>query len=123
MGSPWGWISQSYVAEWTRTREDPARRLQHVICPSCGTESRPGAKFCAECATPLAVGCPSCGTQNGPVAKFCSECATPLAAAARPAAGTPAGPRMQPAAPSADAGAERRLVSVLFADLVGFTPF
>ena len=83
-------------------------------CPQCGTESAPGAKFCSECATPLAGACPSCGTPNPPQAKFCSECATPLSAAAVTA----------PLAQAVVAPvAERRLVTVLFADLVGFTPF
>jgi class 3 adenylate cyclase/tetratricopeptide (TPR) repeat protein len=100
-----------------------------VTCPNCGTESRPGAKFCAECATPLTTTCPSCGTTNVPGAKFCSECATPLAAGAQPAAAiepqarAPAAATVRSAASRADTGAERRLVSVLFADLVGFTPF
>ncbi|HEX5450962.1 MAG TPA: adenylate/guanylate cyclase domain-containing protein, partial [Candidatus Limnocylindrales bacterium] len=102
-----------------------------MICPNCGTESRPGAKFCAECATPLATTCPSCGTANAPGAKFCSECATPLSAPSQAVAGigSPSGAaataRAQGGEPRAGtgAGAERRLVSVLFADLVGFTPF
>ena len=50
-----------------------------MTCSNCGTENRPGAKFCSECATPLAASCPTCGTANPPGAKFCSECATPLA--------------------------------------------
>jgi class 3 adenylate cyclase/tetratricopeptide (TPR) repeat protein len=71
-----------------------------------------------ECAARLATGCPNCGTPNPPTAKFCGECATPLT-------GGTAGPQSE--AGSAQAGptnapvAERRLVSVLFADLVGFT--
>jgi class 3 adenylate cyclase len=87
-----------------------------MTCSNCGTENRVGAKFCQECASPLAAACPSCGTANAPGAKFCSECATPLAAgaAAWAGSGASAGP---------GAGAERRVVSVLFADLVGFTPF
>jgi class 3 adenylate cyclase/tetratricopeptide (TPR) repeat protein len=100
-----------------------------VTCPNCGTESRPGAKFCVECSTPLTTTCPSCGTTNVPGAKFCAECATPLAAGAQPAAaiqlqaGAPAAATVRSVASRADTGAELRLVSVLFADLVGFTPF
>ena len=73
-----------------------------------------------ECATSLASGCPNCGFVNLPGAKFCSECATPLAAGAAPAASVAtAGRASAPAEPVA----ERRVVSVLFADLVGFTPY
>src|SRR5947207_10380429 len=85
-----------------------------VTCTSCQTVNAPGGKFCSECGTPLAFSCPSCGAAAAPTAKFCAECGTALAGA--PAA-APAVP--QAAAPSA----ERRLVTVLFADLVGFTPF
>ena len=104
-----------------------------MTCSSCGTENRPGAKFCSECATPLTAGCPTCGTVNPPAAKFCSECATPLQAGPRPAAAgagtTPAGTSVPTAGESVagDGGgaavAERRLVSILFTDLVGFTTF
>src|SRR6266550_3836789 len=55
--------------------------------------------------------CPSCQAENRPDRKFCGECGTALTTASRATAG-------QPAVPPA---AERRLVSVLFADLVGFT--
>src|SRR5438128_1795896 len=47
--------------------------------------------------------CPSCGHENAPSAKFCSQCATLLAAAPSPAR------------------TERKVLTVLFADLVGFT--
>ncbi|TML15915.1 MAG: zinc-ribbon domain-containing protein [Actinobacteria bacterium] len=47
--------------------------------------------------------CPSCGHENDPGAKFCSECGTALREA-RPSPRT-----------------ERKVVTVLFADLVGFT--
>jgi class 3 adenylate cyclase/tetratricopeptide (TPR) repeat protein len=80
-------------------------------CPICGTMNEPGRKFCGECGTALATACPTCGTSNAPGVKFCGECGTDLrAAGAATAAGTSDTPT-----------AERRLVSILFADLVGFT--
>jgi class 3 adenylate cyclase/tetratricopeptide (TPR) repeat protein len=87
-------------------------------CPVCGAENEPGRKFCGECGSKLASVCPNCGTSNAPSAKFCGECGTALVAAAASSATT-----APPAAPSPVEGpsAERRLVSVLFADLVGFT--
>ena len=45
--------------------------------------------------------CPACGAENRPDARFCDACGAPLAAPA--------------------AGEERKVVSVLFVDLVGFT--
>jgi class 3 adenylate cyclase len=47
--------------------------------------------------------CPTCGQENPEVAKFCFACGTPLQAAA------------------ASAGEERRIVTVVFVDLVGST--
>ncbi len=78
-------------------------------CHSCGTENEEGRKFCGECGAPLAITCAACGTSNSPGAKFCGECGATLAASA------------DPRAPAPEPVAERRLVSVLFADLVGFT--
>jgi class 3 adenylate cyclase/tetratricopeptide (TPR) repeat protein len=74
-----------------------------------------------ECAAPFATLCPSCGASNLPAAKFCSECATPMVAATPRAAPSVAGAFA--GSPSSEPMAERRLVSVLFADLVGFTAF
>ena len=82
-----------------------------VLCGACGSSNEAGRKFCGECGSPLATACPSCGTPNAAGTKFCGECGSALTASAGPAAPTSA------AAPAA----ERRLVSVLFADLVGFT--
>lgn len=89
-----------------------------MICPNCATENDAGAKFCNECGTPLAAGCPNCGATNKPGAKFCNECGTPLQATGVQRPATAASPQRD-SAPVA----ERRLVTVLFADLVGFTPF
>ena len=98
-----------------------------VICASCGTENESGRKFCMECGQRLAEACPSCGTLNAAGAKFCGECGTPLGGAA-PASGpdvarppTAAGMAAAPEAGSGAPVAERRLVSVMFVDLVGST--
>jgi len=88
-----------------------------VICSNCGTENRIGAKFCTECASRLTAACPSCGTLNSPTAKFCEECAMALSPGASASAAVPAAGAVVPPVPVA----ERRLVSVLFTDLVGFT--
>ena len=81
-----------------------------MVCASCGTENLAGKRFCTECGTPLAVACRSCGSPLAGDEKFCGECGAPVVVDGRPA----------PAAAPPPA-AERRLVSVLFADLVGFT--
>ena len=90
-----------------------------MACPSCGTENPSAAKFCISCGTRLALACPSCGTPALTGARFCAECGTAFtgeAAEAREAL-APGGHAPTAAAPVA----ERRLVSVVFADLVGFT--
>ncbi|HYM82771.1 MAG TPA: adenylate/guanylate cyclase domain-containing protein [Candidatus Dormibacteraeota bacterium] len=105
-----------------------------MTCPTCGSVNAAGSKFCNECGTSLAAGCPTCGTANPPGSKFCRECGTNLAAGSavaptgRPridatAGGVAGGQAAGAPASTADvaAVAERRLVSVLFADLVGFT--
>jgi hypothetical protein len=40
-------------------------------CPRCEHDNEAGAKFCEECATPLARACTKCGRQLSPAAKFC----------------------------------------------------
>ena len=84
-----------------------------TLCPNCGAENESSRKFCGECGGSLALSCPACGSPNPSSVKFCGDCGAPLDSAP-PAASSPAARREAPAA-------ERRLVSVLFADLVGFT--
>jgi class 3 adenylate cyclase len=76
-----------------------------AACTNCCAENPGGKKFCTECGAPLVISCPSCGAAVAESDKFCGECGAPLTAQA----------------PAPQAAAERRLVSVLFADLVGFT--
>ena len=80
-----------------------------LVCAVCGATNDASRKFCDECGTPLGVVCASCGATNRPAARFCGEC------------GTAFGPEASGAALPATPATERRLVSVLFADLVGFT--
>ena len=87
-----------------------------MVCLSCRTENRPGRRFCSHCGAPLSVVCASCGEPNDPDDRFCGRCGTPLTADAPLAASTSPPPDRTPIPV-----AERRLVSVLFADLVGFT--
>jgi class 3 adenylate cyclase len=83
-----------------------------MICSNCGTHNEPGTKFCDNCGSPLAAACPNCGSSNRPGAKFCATCGTAL------------GEQLAPAIQRVEqAVAERRLVTVLFADLVGSTSF
>src|SRR4051794_13347311 len=81
-----------------------------MICSRCGTENETG-RFCHECGAPISAACPSCGTAVVPGHRFGGRCGPPWV--------DPPPPRAPPA--PAVATAERRLVSVLFADLVGFT--
>jgi class 3 adenylate cyclase/tetratricopeptide (TPR) repeat protein len=108
-----------------------------VTCANCGAQNDPGQKFCGECGSRLSVACDACGAPNPPGRKFCGECGAGLVAAPGPvgAAGvaggssvadvagpeTPERPASQRRASEALPVAERRLVTVLFADLVGFT--
>src|SRR5437588_7038682 len=85
-----------------------------VTCPSCGAANKAGRKFCVECGAPLAFPCPSCGAPAEATDRFCGECGAAIAGSQ---AAQPTPHRQAAESPIA----ERRLVSVLFADLVGFT--
>jgi class 3 adenylate cyclase len=72
-----------------------------VRCPNCNTENPPSTKFCAECGTSLGVPCPECQFRNPIGAQHCGNCGHELKGAV--------------------SGAERRHLTVFFADLVGST--
>jgi predicted ATPase/class 3 adenylate cyclase len=78
-----------------------------MVCAACGSENRPGSRFCDQCGSPLALSCPACGEPNRADARYCVAC------------GASIGTRAAVEHPRA----ERRVVSVLFVDLVGFTEF
>jgi class 3 adenylate cyclase/tetratricopeptide (TPR) repeat protein len=94
-------------------------------CPRCQHENPPQAKFCLECAAPLALRCANCGTQLPAGAKFCFECATPVSAPGSPPrftspeAYTPKHLAERIINSKAALEGERKQVTVLFADLKG----
>jgi class 3 adenylate cyclase/tetratricopeptide (TPR) repeat protein len=94
-------------------------------CSRCQYENPPQAKFCLECATPLALRCANCETQLPAGAKFCFECATPIGAPgspprlASPGAYTPKHLAEKILMSKAALEGERKQVTVLFADLKG----
>ena len=91
-----------------------------VTCTACSAALPDGAKFCIECGTAVQSSCSSCGA---PVlgGRFCAECGQPLATASVPTATLAPEPSASSSALPTPV-AERRLTTVLFADLVGFTP-
>ncbi|MGH2529575.1 MAG: ATP-binding protein [Actinomycetota bacterium] len=72
-------------------------------CEACGVENPHGARFCVACGASLAPMCPHCGAElPGAAVRFCPSCGQPVREAAA-------------------AGQERKLVTVLFADVTGST--
>ena len=98
-----------------------------MICSSCGAAILPDQAFCDECGSPTTQGCASCGFVNRPTAKFCAKCGAPLVGTDRLGQTQLAAQGPRPSVPAvalpvaADDAVEIRVVSVLFADLVGFT--
>ncbi|HEX9124568.1 MAG TPA: adenylate/guanylate cyclase domain-containing protein [Actinomycetota bacterium] len=73
-------------------------------CPSCGSPNPDGARFCASCGASLVPACGQCGAELPPGARFCPSCGTPV-----------------PDDVPVPTGSERKLVTVLFADVTGST--
>ena len=74
-----------------------------VRCAACGSENDAEARFCSTCGTGLRPVCASCGVELPPGARFCPACGTPVEETVQ----VPV--------------EERRVVSVLFADVTGST--
>jgi predicted ATPase/class 3 adenylate cyclase len=71
-------------------------------CPSCGAEIEAGARFCPSCGSALVSTCGACGAEARVGTQFCAAC----------------GHRLDLAVSKEE---ERKLVTVLFADLTGST--
>ena len=98
-------------------------------CRQCGAAVDAGDRFCFECGSPVG-GCPECGERVTAGDRFCRSCGHRMEAAVQ----APPGAASMPAAAAAPATAigagaagapvaERRMCSVLFCDVAGFTPW
>ena len=104
-----------------------------MTCTGCGSEASPGFAFCPRCGRRLPGPCPACGFSCEPDFAFCPRCGAVRSPGAGGAGGTAAPVAAPPAAAPAKAAppaerpdgagreADRRQVTVLFADLSGFT--
>src|SRR5438034_11293292 len=77
--------------------------MSSQACAACGAENAPGGLFCGRCGNRVGRKCPSCAAVVALDIDFCTNCGSLLGVEA-------------PASTE-----ERKIVSVLFADLVGFT--
>ena len=73
-------------------------------CAACGADNLDGARFCSSCGASLVPSCPTCGAELPLGARFCPACGSSLE-------------ELEPAPP----GQERRLVTILFADVTSST--
>src|SRR5665213_942607 len=85
-------------------------------CWSCKGDTPDGKPFCANCGSAMGDRCVSCGSELVAGKPFCANCGAAVSS-----------PVSASAASTVTAGelksvAERRLCSVMFVDLVGFTP-
>ena len=98
-------------------------------CPKCRFENRGDAKFCSECGHKFELVCPDCGTTNRPEAKFCDECGSELVKPgetvrvdySEPQSYTPKFLADKILTTRSTLEGERKLVTVLFADVANYT--
>src|SRR5262249_53629835 len=94
---------------------DARRSPRDVTCPSCGSANPAANRFCGACGGALARACPACAHVNPPDHRFCGACGASLVAPPEPTskAGHDVG--------GAGHVAARKIVTVVFADLIGST--
>ena len=85
--------------------------MSALACAACNTENPADARFCMACGSALERVCPACSTPAPGAARFCMNCGAALDGAPAPA----------PPARFESLPEERRQVTVLFADLSGYT--
>jgi class 3 adenylate cyclase len=72
-----------------------------IACERCGASNPDDARFCVDCGSRFGGTCPSCGSELAAAARFCPSCGAQVSAST--------------------AEEQRKVVSVLFVDLVGHT--
>ncbi|HEY7756146.1 MAG TPA: adenylate/guanylate cyclase domain-containing protein, partial [Actinomycetota bacterium] len=79
--------------------------MSEIACPTCGAGNPSANRFCGSCGGSLARTCPTCGAENPAANRFCGACGTALDAST----------------PASEAVEERKVVTMLFADLAAST--
>ncbi len=100
-------------------------------CPKCQFENREEAIFCRKCGISLEINitCPNCDTSNPPDSSFCEKCGHDLREAkpaapidySEPQSYTPKFLAEKILTTRSSIEGERKLVSVLFADVANYT--
>ncbi|MFT5113275.1 MAG: class 3 adenylate cyclase/tetratricopeptide (TPR) repeat protein [Parasphingorhabdus sp.] len=92
-----------------------------MICSNCQQDNRPGRKFCSKCGSALNLNCSNCGFINDADDSFCGGCGSSLSGAATVNIGVHPSHASGITPTSHVRETQRRQVTVLFADLSGFT--
>jgi hypothetical protein len=98
-------------------------------CPECQFDNREGAKFCSECGNRFELTCPECNTKIRLGSKFCDECGSDLKKPqdapsidySKPQSYTPKFLADKILSSRSSIEGERKLVTVLFADVANYT--
>ena len=98
-------------------------------CPKCESENREGVKFCEDCGAEMEVKCPSCGVFLPTGKRFCGECGQHLGQPKdappvdydQPQSYTPKFLADKILTTRSSIEGERKLVTVLFADVANYT--
>ena len=98
-------------------------------CPKCQFNNIKEANFCAKCGTKLIAVCPQCGSENSPENSFCIKCGQKLEVGKEPSPIDYSKPQSYTPKFLADKilttrssiEGERKVVTVLFADVANYT--